>query len=268
MNQLYQSRKCQLLSHNNLIQLKSEVSWWGIGAHLVAIAWNIHKIDHENFIVDIRMRQSSDNNIFDFLFDDHTIAEHSATNIISNDVLLCCDKFVDSPVLLNGYYNDIDLIKSIRASIKCLKFKEEFISKARSFIPDGKVLGVHYRGTDKHTDIPTIKPYGVCQSVKKKMAEFDHVILCSDDEAAQEIFKKELPSIITFNHVRSPKNSISKFGTPYGLHHSGYGLRHIREAVVEMLALGMCDHIMVARSCFSDAAILYSIDDVTWSYYF
>jgi len=268
MNQLYQSRKCQLLSHTKLSLLKSEVSWWGVCAHLVAIAWNIHKINHGDFIVDIRMRHVSERNIVDFLFDDTTIFNYSADDMKANEILLCCDKLVDSPALLNGYYNDIELVKSIRNSVRCLKFNEELLSRAKSHIPDGRILGVHYRGTDKHTDIPTIKPYGVCQSVKKKMIDFDHVVLCTDDEAAQEIFKSELPSIIIFNHIRSPKNCLSKFGSPFGLHHSGYGLRHVKEAIVEMLALGMCDHIMVARSCFSDAAILYSINDVTWSYYF
>ena len=137
-----------------------------------------------------------------------------------------------------------------------------------------KTLGIHYRGTDKHGELsrpyeigPTYEPTPIKKIMQqayelKQEKNLTHILLCTDDENIHIP-----PECIHFpNHLR---NQLGHFETYDALSYHRIApeqqARHTIEALTELLALAQCEHLLIGRSCFSEAALI--LGNSTYTYY-
>ena len=248
----------------------SKCPWAGIGGHLEYMA----SIAATNPTAEIRFTinyYGINGNLFDVLFDYDTIKRHSSSLHRGkyDRIIECAD--LDSFPKPYGTNRILELDDSTAKLIKVCKrlnFRSDLVDIASLKVDRKKgerILGVHYRGTDKITELPRI-PYGhIFGRIDHLKSSYDKILICTDENLFLE--KVPLKDYLYFkSHIRSSQPRSDDY--VYGLHHTGLGLEHVYEAVIEIIALGMCDHIVISRSCFAVAALIHSTQRCTWEYYY
>jgi hypothetical protein len=145
---------------------------------------------------------------------------------------------------------------------KYLVVKEDIISEVESFccrhFAKGRVLGVHYRGTDKVEESPVVPYDSVKRNIEhylKLSPETDCVFIASDDTNFIEIMEKApvgRPIIYRNDSVRSRDgNSIHK-----SAHTDRYQIN--RDAIVNCLILSRCDALLKTASILSGWSKLFN----------
>lgn len=110
------------------------------------------------------------------------------------------------------------------------------------------LLGIHYRGTDKHTEIPRV-PFDQVFECYKRQPPHAAVFLATDEIAAVEWFSERIPGLLVNPHIRS--------ATLDGIHIGQGSQQHAEEAMLDILTLGVCDTLLLGRGNFSDMALIF-----------
>lgn len=138
--------------------------------------------------------------------------------------------------------------------------KEDLIVEAKSFLPGGRTLGVHYRGTDKVTEIPRPSINLVADYITNLISErdLDNVLIATDDDRALISLRSKLdfPVFWFKPHIRGDID--------IGIHHYKGSYRQARETMIEILAIGMCEHMLIGRSSVSEAMLFLGNCDFTY----
>lgn len=124
------------------------------------------------------------------------------------------------------------------------------------------VLGVHYRGTDKRSETPVPPIPALIENIKaiQRDSGLQTLLICTDDQT----FLTECCAV--FPHLLYFKQHLRVAGVR-GLHEQLGSPRQCVETMIEILALGLCNHLYLGRSCVADAALFLSRADLTWEYY-
>ena len=248
----------------------SKCPWAGVGGHLEYIASIAATYPAAEIKFNINYNGIS-GNLFDLLFDYDTIKKHSASlhRERFDRTIECAD--LDSFPKPYGTNRQLEVDDSTAKLIKVCKrlnFRSDLVEKAETKLnrkSGERVLGVHYRGTDKETEISRIPYDRIFARIRQLKSAYDQILIITDEN----MFIESLPlTDYTYfsSHMRSSQPRTDK--CIYGLHRTGLGLEHVYEAVIEIIALGMCDHIVISRSCFAVAALIHSTRGCTWEYYY
>ncbi len=157
-----------------------------------------------------------------------------------------------------------ELVKQLRPLVKKhWRLRPEILAKAQQYVPEPQTtLGVHYRGTDKGSEVPlTDLSYLITLVAEVQATGFKQILLATDDERAVDALEK-LPGLSYFtDHLRGRSDNS-------GIHGEFGGYRQAYETMIEILALGCCQHLVVGRSGVADAALILSQNDsLTWQYH-
>lgn len=131
------------------------------------------------------------------------------------------------------------------------KMIETFVEK---HFENSPVIGVHYRGTDKESEAPSISYEEVCNRISEGCTTLDQksmkIFIATDEEKFLNYASERFPGkVVSSNAIRSPDNSpvhLSKTGTPY---ERGEG------AVLDCWLLARCCALYKMASNLSDAAM-------------
>lgn len=120
-----------------------------------------------------------------------------------------------------------------------------------------KVLGVHYRGTDKKSEAPLLPYDNIERNIiffLKKYPDTDCIFVSSDDE---NFITYIVDSSITRPIIYNQDTFRSKNDLP--IHSSGQNLYNInRDAIINCLLLSHCDALMKTASILSDWSKLFN----------
>lgn len=156
---------------------------------------------------------------------------------------------------LGKNYNDILSIDLAEHLIKkYLVIKKDVLREVDEFCAkhfgDKKVLGIHYRGTDKSIEAPNVPYDRVVRNINHYLEKFPQtelIFLSSDDEnfiKYTENSSIERPIVYRSDAFRSSGND--------AIHHSGQNKYDInRDAIVNALILSRCDALMKMSSILS-----------------
>ncbi len=249
---------------------QSHSNHWGIGARLTWVL-GYATITSKECYFDIKV-PTIEGNVFDLLFDKCTIDRYSASNKLNmyESTIKQDDRNFNHPYTVNEYITNTNDIQNFRRCSRNFKLNNDLTKRSDQLMKSyDRVLGIHYRGTDKSTDNKLVSYDYIIDLIKKWSPGYDAVLLCTDEKKLYNM-ARNLDKVIGFdNHIRSELcyDLSADIRATIGLHHRGFGLRHVEEAVVEIRALGMCNHVLMARSCFADAALMWSLKDSSWNYY-
>jgi hypothetical protein len=138
-----------------------------------------------------------------------------------------------------------------------------FISEGKEIFMDGKVLGIHMRGTDMMSDPTHPNPFMIEDLIRfikeRKIDEkYTSFFVCGDTEKYMEIMKEKFPGKIyvldalratddTITGIHKQKNSRDRNKYKMGL-----------EVIKDMEWLSMCDGLICSHSNVAYAAIVYN----------
>lgn len=130
-------------------------------------------------------------------------------------------------------------------------------------MPRKKVLGVHYRGTDKKVTVKnhflsaSLENYLKC--VEKCLKEYnpDVILLCTDDKEAISVFSEKYPGRVVFSSAFR-----AEAGDTEGIHlnkkvkreHHNYLLG--KEVIIDVTLLSWCNYFVFSHSNVATAVML------------
>lgn len=134
------------------------------------------------------------------------------------------------------------------------------------------ILGVHYRGTDKHNYnaghyiSPELEKY--IEETERLLSDYkvDGIFLCTDEKSAIEAFSQKFPGKVFWNDAyRAESDStqglhlenVEGESAPRNLHKYLLG----KEVVIDTYMLSMCDFLIHAHSNVTNAAIIMKNDN-------
>ncbi len=168
--------------------------------------------------------------------------------------------FLDELGFPENYFGKLSLDEGTRLLNKYIQVNEKITSEAKDFynvhFAGKKIIGVHYRGTDKTGEAPEVPYEKVLRNIeatKKVIGEADAVFLSTDDQHFAEYLilnMQQLPVIMRNDYKRSSDKQavhINKSLNKYEVN---------RDAVVNMLLLSRCDFLIKSSSFLSDISKL------------
>jgi len=232
-----------MLNHNNSHKAITITQYhWGIGAQISSIASWIQQPTNITATF-----QTS------YLFEIEPITPKTTPKTAQ----ICTDR--DDWLPINNHM-DPDKLTTIR------KYAQPLLTTKLKppYIPP-KTLGIHYRGTDKHEELsrpyvlgPTYQPTPIKKIIQqaqqlKQEKNLNHILMCTDDENIH----------IPQEYIHFPNHLRNQLGHFYIA--PKQKARQTIEALTELLALAQCEHLLIGRSCFSEAALI--LGNSTYTYY-
>lgn len=150
--------------------------------------------------------------------------------------------------------------KYIRMKPHIQKVVDEF---ARDHFGQGKVVGVHYRGTDKESEAPKVSYQAFFDEIQKFKP--NKIFVATDEVHFLDAIKKEFPGKITY--IEAMRSSDGQ-----NVHHRMVNnYKKGEEAVVDCLLLSRCQVIIcnrsnlnIASSRFNTKIPLISLNEMYW----
>ncbi|MFD1096152.1 hypothetical protein [Salegentibacter chungangensis] len=144
---------------------------------------------------------------------------------------------------------------------KYLIIHKDILSEVDAFCKDHfkgkKVLGVHYRGTDKKSEAPLLSYGDIEKNIQYFLTQYPKtnlLFISSDDENFIKYIEQSslnLPIVYNDDSVRSSDNT--------AIHSSGKNLYNInRDALINCLLLSKCDALMKTASILSAWSKLFN----------
>lgn len=245
--------------------ITTNTPWWGIGAMITTAAYRMldsqppYYIHFQNKFYRSDFRGVVDHNPpnqFDWYFEKQPNLP-TDFNVYSNEDPTAVY------IPLNNRLEPKEIIPIKALTDKYWHPLPEHITAAEQMVPNpDKTLAVHYRGTDKWTEVPPTPLEQVYELIDKRTTEYglEHVLICTDDEHIFTKIRAKYPKLITFDgHLRS---------VTYGVHQALGSYRQAIETFVEILGMGMCKHFICGRSNVANAVIITARNkELTWEYY-
>ena len=204
-------------------------------------------------------------NWFDYFFENLRISPDQRARIAGGDVPVCRIDGVRQLGLPDNYDPQLTLNNAPGLVRKYIGIKKEFLDKVEQFfsknINNKYTLGVHYRGTDKNTEVQMVNYKSFIDMVISLLEEsrkFDCIFVSSDEQKfidfIENSFKHRLPVVFHDDTERST--------TTTAIHRSGSGDRYRKgeEAVMNCLLLSKCDALIKTPSILSGWSKLFNPD--------
>jgi hypothetical protein len=143
-----------------------------------------------------------------------------------------------------------------------LLIKTEIIAEVEGFCKDKfngkKVLGVHYRGTDKAGEAPLVPQEKLLDRIKATLNDnprLEIIFLSSDDDKIIQFIRNadlHVPVVVRADAVRSADGD--QFHRKVGISKSIVN----RDAIVNMLILSLCSYLLKTASILSDCSVIFN----------
>lgn len=235
-------------------------SYMGIGANLVWALEIMAYCDEKGLIPQFKFTnpgaKKKENN-----FENYFEIRHSL--ILNRPIRFAkMRKFQDLNLDIKWNYNSIlDLELAQKLITKYLIIKKDVQKEVAEFqtkhFKNKKVLGVHYRGTDKKSEAPLLSYDSVERNINfylTKYPDTDCIFVSSDDKNFITYIENcsiTLPVIYNDDTYRSINN--------LAIHASGQNQYNInRDAIINCLLLSHCDTLMKTASLLSDWSKLFN----------
>lgn len=145
---------------------------------------------------------------------------------------------------------------------KYLGINKDILAEADLFcknnFTDKKVLGVHYRGTDKAGEAPLVAKENLLREIKTVLAErkeLQIVFLSSDDEQIIQYIKQSgLPVPVISREDAMRSNDGEQFHRKEEVSKSMVN----RDAIINMLLLSRCDYLLKTASILSECSVIFN----------
>ncbi|GAA0798351.1 hypothetical protein GCM10008910_22750 [Faecalicatena orotica] len=156
--------------------------------------------------------------------------------------------------------------------------KEEISSQVENFYKEkmrGKrVLGVHYRGTDKKIKVAnhflsaSLENYLAC--VYKNVLEYnpDAILLCTDDEEAIAVFLEKFPEKVFFSEAfRAKKGDIEGIHLKKNVERENHNYLLGKEVIFDVMLLSKCDYFVFSHSNVATTVMFINNQKFTKTYF-
>jgi len=160
------------------------------------------------------------------------------------------------------YDKTLTLDRAHRLIQKYLGIRKPVLNEVDSFLAahfgDGPVLGVHYRGTDKHSEAPQVGYARVLRNIRRYLQEFpatEFIFISTDDQnflSAARGASLPRPVVSRADSYRSSDGEAVHY-RPGGNKVSVY-----RDALVNCLLLSRCKALLKSASFLSDWSCLFN----------
>jgi len=147
---------------------------------------------------------------------------------------------------------------------KYFGFNQNIIEEVNAFtnqwFTGNKILGVHYRGTDKLTEAPEVTYEELVHYIHKILADdpaLNFIFLSSDDARVIHFLENSnlpVPVVCRDDSIRS------KTGDQIHLKQENSKVIINRDAIVNCLILSRCDHLLKTASLLSDCSVIFNPD--------
>ena len=147
---------------------------------------------------------------------------------------------------------------------KYLGFNPSIIEEVNAFtnqwFTGNRVLGIHYRGTDKSTEAPAVTCEELLKYTRKILAgdpAINRIFLSSDDVQAIRYLENSgltIPIVYRDDAIRS------ETGDQIHLKQENSKVIINRDAIVNCLILSRCDHLLKTASLLSDCSVIFNPD--------
>ena len=135
---------------------------------------------------------------------------------------------------------------------------DEVESYVRKHFQDAFVVGIHYRGTDKHEEAPVV-PYervraAILDAVISANPAWHKLFLATDEQAFLDYMLVEFPHVLTYRRTFRSVDGKPTHWRDMDNHDKG------AEAVLDCLLLSRCQHLIRTASNLSLCSTLFNPD--------
>ena len=165
---------------------------------------------------------------------------------------------------LGKNYDDVLTVESASYLIKkYLVIQDDILQEVDAFCTahgfDSKIVGVHYRGTDKSAEAPPVSYDNVEQNIQcfiRKFPETTGVFVSSDDDHFVKYIKES-----SVGHLVVSRDDFFRATDNVAIHFSGQDKYDInRDAIVNCLLLSRCHALIKTASILSAWSVLFNPD--------
>jgi len=261
-------RKIRLALIDFIIQRRSKSGYFainlnsngmGLGARIVNVLAILLYCDTKGYIPLFKFDYKGENNKIDyfkelFYYKNELPVSHPKIKYTSiNDTSDLEWKNFDQPLRLNIAKGLFD---------KYLGFNQDIIDEVNMFankwFAGNRVLGIHYRGTDKSTEAPEVTYEELLKHVRNILAEdpsINRIFLSSDDVQVIHYLENSnlsIPIVYRDDAIRSDN------GDQIHLKQENSKTTINRDAIVNCLILSRCDHLLKTASLLSDCSVVFN----------
>lgn len=151
--------------------------------------------------------------------------------------------------------DNVPLLKTHRRMVlRRVTQRFEIYNKSRSVIlPQHRTLGIHYRGTDKSTEVPRVPYEVVLEQALALMPGHQATFLATDEQEAAEWFSARIPGLTINLHRRTNDRR--------GLHITTGDRQQANETMLDIYCLSLCDSLLLGRGNVADLALIFGSTD-------
>lgn len=195
-------------------------------------------------------------NWLDYFFINTALTDEDRENIDGNALTVIHASHIRELGLAVMYGPKMSLEKANRLLNRNMRIRPEIEDHVERFcsihFSNRKVLGVHYRGTDKAVEAPAVRPEQCIKSVREYLRRdpaITSVFVSSDEESFVRLIQNEIKGVNVVSHDDSER---SRDGLPVHAQ-VAVGDNHAkgREALVNCLLLSRCDVLIRTASFLS-----------------
>jgi hypothetical protein len=200
---------------------------------------------------------------FSYFFFNPQLTQEDDERIRSGRVPICRIAHIGQLGLPEDYDSQLSLSTAPALVRRYIGVKPSVLDKVDTFcnthLKERRVLGLHYRGTDKRVEAPRMRYSQVCDTVARFLEdndEYDSLFVASDESDfvryVENAFKNALPVIYHDDRERS-QGTVGVHQTP-----SGDRFRRGEEAVLNCLLLSRCAALIKTPSILSGWSKLFN----------
>ena len=246
-------------SRKGVLAINLDSDWLGLGARIVKTIELLMYAENNGLTLYLQFGYQKKKDTFDYFKDlfDVKINNKKATNEIKfthiRDV---------GELKLKENYNELLTINLANTLFnKHLQIKKNIINETENFyninFKNSRILGFHYRGTDKTGEAPKVDLSTVYNLIQNKIEsdKYDKLFISTDEESCIEYFTtKNLPIEILW------RNDIyrSKDGNQFHRNQSNDMSVINQEALINCLLLSRCDLLIKTASILSDCSKIFN----------
>jgi hypothetical protein len=248
-------------SRKRIYAIDLDSDWLGLGARIVKTLQILLYCEEKGLTPRIRynyrQKDGSDTDYFGELFDykrvdKNTIAAAHFTSIRDIDELGWPDDYNKKLKL--------DFAKSLfdRHFVINTEITAEVEGFCKGNFDGKKVLGVHYRGTDKAGEAPLVPKEKLLELINATLNEnplLEIIFVSSDDEKIIQFIQNadlHVPVVVRGDAVRSADGD--QFHRKAEISKSSVN----RDAIANMLILSMCSYLLKTASILSDCSVIFN----------
>lgn len=246
-------------SKKGIYAINIDSDWIGLGARIVKTLEILKYCEDYNFTPVIqyayREKGTKKNNYFEDLF------QYKNITLNNRNVKFTHIRDIDELQWEEDYNKKLELKNAKSLFDKYIVFNTPIIHEVEEFtvknFANKKVLGIHYRGTDKAGEAPLVTKESLIASINDLLQthKFDVIFISTDDQSILEFVINSnltVPVIYREDHFRSSDGD--------QVHRKEFNSKYMvnRDAAINMLLLSKCNLLLKTASILSDCSVIFN----------